>query len=280
MHQWQNVQISKDGRYRIEGIPSGPLEVHAIAKDSDAAPLDLTIEIPEQPRQIERDLVLPRGLIVTGRVVDGATGQGVAKASIRYEPKPENSRTPTVFGFMKETDADGRFRIVVPAGPVLFTSRASRRSTRHCTASPSASPADPQVSREVKGQAGQTVSTADFRLSRAPGVVLHVVDPSGRPVPNARVDIREMGRWPNSEPGRTDSQGHHDVVGLAAGQVTVLDISSDNPPLGATIEVEADRNGGSKTVNVRLEPLVTLSGASSTRRVDLLPARWFTFTVT
>ena len=174
----ERARSSKDGRYRIEGIPSGPLEVHAIAKDSDAAPLDLTIEIPEQPRQIEHDLILPRGLIVTGRVVDGTTGQGVAKASIRFEPKPENSRAPTVFGFMKETDADGRFRIAVPpgSGTVLLQSVPPTYPPLH-------RPAPGRARRSAGQSRGQGPGRSDGRDRRLPALACTWRRaPRGRPV--------------------------------------------------------------------------------------------------
>ncbi len=267
VHGWQNVTTGNDGRYRIEGIRSGPLEVHAIAKDSDAAPLDLTLEIPESPKQIERDLILPRGLLLTGRVVDGRTGHGVEKAIIRFDPKIEDRRTPTIFGFLKATDANGRYRLAVPPGrgtvhlqSVPPSYPPPRRQAIAATAGPFGEAADPQLA-EVNGQGGETVEIADFRLSRAPGLVLHVIDPSGRPVPNARVEICDMSRRPINEPGRTDAQGRYEAVGLAPGQVTVLDISADNPPLGTTVEVDTGQSSGEpKTLNVRLEPLVTLSG--------------------
>jgi beta-lactamase regulating signal transducer with metallopeptidase domain len=93
------------------------------------------------------------------------------------------------------------------------------------------------------------------------GVVLHVVDPSGRPVANARVEIRDLNRFQRNEVGRTDAQGRYEAVGLAPGQVTIVDISADDPPLGATVEVEAVQGGDSpKPAEVRLHPLVVLSG--------------------
>ena len=51
LYQWKNVKTVEHGRYRIEGITSGPLELHAIAADSSSAPLDITVAIPEEPRQ-------------------------------------------------------------------------------------------------------------------------------------------------------------------------------------------------------------------------------------
>jgi hypothetical protein len=275
--RWTDVKVDDDGRYRIEKITSGPLEVHAIADHSDAAPLDITLEIPEQPKQIERDLVLARALIVIGRVVDGTTGQGVEKATIRFDPKFEHVHTPSIFGFSRETDADGRFRLSVPAGSGTVHLQTAPPSYPPLRAQSPGEPPDERLTREVKGQAGQTVKTEDFRLVRVPGVVLRVMNKSDLPVANARVEIRDMNRLPGTEPGRTDAQGRYEVAGLAPGQITILDISSDNPPLGGVVEIDTERGRDtSKELEVRLEPLVTLSGASSTRMVGQLPAQSFT----
>jgi protocatechuate 3,4-dioxygenase beta subunit len=261
LHRSKIMKADEEGRYRIEGLTAGPLELHAIARGSDTAPIDLTVEIPEEPKEFARDLALPRGLVVTGRVVDGSTGRGVEKVQVDFSPDPEPGRIPTLFGFIRETDAEGRFRLVVPPG----------RGTLHLRSIPPAfppmrlratgTPPDPQMSRVVEGQGGQTVAVAEFRLARAPGVVLRVLDPSGHPVANARVDLRDINRWSRNEPGRTDAQGRFEAVGLAPGQTAVFDIVATDAPLGATIEVEAEPAGGKgKTVDVQLQTLGSLSG--------------------
>jgi protocatechuate 3,4-dioxygenase beta subunit len=259
----KQVKAGEDGRYRLEGLTSGPLEVHASVYRSDAAPLDVTVEIPEEPKQFERDLVLPRGLVVTGRVVDGATGRGVEKASIDFAPKPVEGRTPTHYGFSRETDSDGRFRLVVPPGRGTLTLRSVPPAYPAPEGRFIGQTADPQLSREVEGRGGQTVAVADIRLTRTRGVVLRVVDPSGKPVAGARVDVRDINRWPwfNTRPGHTDAQGRYEAIGLPPGHATVLDITADAPPLGATVEIDAEPAGGApKTLGVRLDPLVSLSG--------------------
>jgi uncharacterized GH25 family protein len=265
LHHSRPVKADPDGRYRIEGLAAGPLELHAISGGSDAAPLDLTVEIPDEPREETRDLTLPRGLVVTGRVFDGATGQGVAKAGVAFTPDPVAGRKPTVFGFSKETDAEGRFRLVVPPGRGTLQLRSTPPGFPPLPRLTIGTPPDPQLARDVEGQGGQTVEAAEFRLTRAAGLVLRVLDPAGRPVANARVDVRDINRWPRNEPGRTDAQGRFEAVGLAPGQTTVFDVIADDAPLGATIEIDAEpapagAGGIGKTVDVTLQALGSLSG--------------------
>ena len=119
---------------------------------------------------------------------------------------------------------------------------------------------DPKYAKAVEGVGGQKVAVADFKLARAPRVTLHVVDPSGKPVGNARVDVREL-RWPGSEPGKTDANGNYQAVTLTPGLTTVYDITVENPPLGATVEVKGGPLGGAtQTLEVKLQPLVSLTG--------------------
>lgn len=263
-HAWTDTgKVGDDGVYRIEGLTSGAAEVHASLEGSDVAPLDLKVEIPDEPKEVRRDLVLPRGLIVTGRVIDGATGRGVAKAAVDFRATPTPGRMPSFFGFSKETDADGRFRLVVPptAGTVTLVSVPPDYPALERGITGQA--ANPQWSRAVDGRGAQTVAVADFRMSSSRGLVLQAVDPAGRPVPKARVDVRDFNRWPENRPGSADEQGRYEATGLPPGQTTVVDVTSEELRLGATVEVDvppADRPGPGKSIEVRLRPLVALSG--------------------
>jgi hypothetical protein len=70
------------------------------------------------------DIELKRGVVVTGRVYDKATGKGVGDCSVRFTPLPEN-KTPNTEGLTlySTTGGDGRFRLVSIPGPgVLLVS--------------------------------------------------------------------------------------------------------------------------------------------------------------
>jgi RNA polymerase sigma factor (sigma-70 family) len=264
IHDGMVINADLEGRFRIEGLVAGKLELHATSADaqSEACPAGIQIEIPETQREIEQTIRLPRGLIVTGRVVDGTNGKGVSKALLRFNPKYEPNETPTVFDFSKETDADGRFRLVVPAGrgrlvlqtfPLEFP-QPERRSTGQAE--------DPKFSREVAGRAGQTVLVADFKLARGRRVVIHAVGAAGQPLAGARLDIRDPNRPFDAAPGHTDNEGRFTVTGLSSEQSTVVDVIDIKASLGATVEIpDADSGGANgRELEVRLEPLVSLAG--------------------
>jgi hypothetical protein len=83
---------------------------------STAAPVDTLVEIPEEPAETEYNVILPRGLVLRGRVVDATSGRGVDQAKVSSEPKPEDHRPRSMFSFTTATDAEGRYRLAVPPG--------------------------------------------------------------------------------------------------------------------------------------------------------------------
>ena len=257
-----NLVTDEDGKFRIEGIPAGKLELHAMAFGSDAAPFDGEVTVPEAPGEFRRDLPLPRGMILEGRVVEGATGGGIEKVQVYYVPKYEADQKPTLFGLNRATGPDGRFRLVVPPGRGILDLRAIPPGFPQPDRRVFGEPGTPRFSKEVEGRGGQAIELADFKLSRGGIVTLRVVDPDGRPVPDAQVDIRDLDRGFNQKPGRTDAGGRFAVIGLESGKETVVDVLAEGRKLGATVEVTdpgAAVDDG-VTLEVRLQPCVTIAG--------------------
>ena len=184
------------------------------------------------------------------------------KAVVEFHPKYGADQTPTVFGFSRETDALGHFRLAVPPGRGTIVLRTfpldfPQPERRHV-----GQPEDPGFSREVEGRASQTLEVAEFKLTRGREMVLRVLDALGQPLSGARIDVRDQNRPPNTAPGRTDAQGRYTVVGLSSEQSTVIDVIDANESLGATVEIpEAGTNGAKGAdLDVRLQPLLSLSG--------------------
>jgi hypothetical protein len=79
--------------------------------------------VGEQP--IRADVELTRGVVVTGRVRDKATGKGVAGCTILFIALPENRMAKTEGLFLATTSgADGRFRLVTVPGPGVLLAQA------------------------------------------------------------------------------------------------------------------------------------------------------------
>ncbi len=81
------------------------------------------------------DVELRRGIVITGRVIDSATGKGI-NSGIRFDPLPGNkyANEPGYdfhrhSGVMESTDAEARFRIVEIPGPGVLIVQASHMET-------------------------------------------------------------------------------------------------------------------------------------------------------
>ncbi len=256
------LKTDADGRFRADGLVDGKLEVHAILVGSNAAQLDAQIEIPETPAETEHTFALPRGMIVSGRVIDAKTGAGVEKALVEFSEVPDPGKPPIFFTPSAETDSQGRYRLVVPAGRGLVVVQTipatfAQPDQRHV-----GQPPDPKFSREASGEAGQAVEVADFKLERGRQVVLKVLDADSRPIADAQVEIQDFGRPPESRAGRTGADGRTTLGGLSLEASTVVDIIAADRSLGATIEIpdEASAGAAKGEFEVRLVPLVSLVG--------------------
>jgi protocatechuate 3,4-dioxygenase beta subunit len=264
IHGGTVINTDQNGRFQIEGLVAGKLELHVGPNSSDtgAVAVAIEIEMPATPKETQRTINLPRGLVVTGRVVESATGAGVEKALVDFTPKPEPGRTAPLLSFSKETGPDGRFQLVVPPSRGTVVLRkfppAFPAPERRYTGQPE----DPSYSREVEGRGGQTIDVADFKLTKGREVVLRVVDPDGRPLAGARVDVRDPNRLFNATPGRSDETGHYTIGGLAPDQSTVVDVIDAKESLGATVEIPDAEAVGAKRgeLEVGLQPLLSLSG--------------------
>ncbi len=278
-----NITVDDNGLFRIEGLAAGKIELHAHHFSSNAAPRVAQIEIPETPTEIERTITLPPGLIITGRVVDEATGQPVAKAMVDFTPAPDPKAPLSSFALWKETDRDGKFRLVLPPGrgtiflrtiPIQFP-----QPEREFTGQPK----DPRLNREVSGAGGQTVDIGDFKLAAGRTIVLRVVDPDGQPMPDAEILVRDPNRmFDKTGPAHSDAAGRATLGGLPIETSTIVDIIAMKRSLGAMVEVPdaASAGANNREIEARLQPLLSLSGACSTKPANPSPVPSFTCTAT
>src|SRR5262249_4419917 len=118
------VTTDQEGRYRLVGLPKGPGNEIAVRSD-DLPYLRATAAVPDTPElePVTVDFALQRGVWVTGRVTDKATGEPVA-AGVEYyalvdNPNLKNTRLngPNWYG----TKDDGSYRALALPGPGLIT---------------------------------------------------------------------------------------------------------------------------------------------------------------
>jgi protocatechuate 3,4-dioxygenase beta subunit len=109
------------GHYRLAGMRAG-LEGYLLQVN---APRELPligrwVRITPTPdrKPMRVDVELTRGVVVTGRVYDKATGKGVRDCSVRFSPAPDNKAGKTEgLALYGSSGEDGRFRLVTIPGP-------------------------------------------------------------------------------------------------------------------------------------------------------------------
>jgi hypothetical protein len=124
-----NAVSDADGRFRLVGLSRlKEYRLHA-TPDVKSPWLRRSLRVPDAAgvQPIRADIELVRGLTVTGRVIDRATGKGV-KSGIRFVPLPGNKYfdKPGYDSYrfdrsMQATNAAGQFRLpIIPGGGVLL----------------------------------------------------------------------------------------------------------------------------------------------------------------
>jgi hypothetical protein len=117
------------GRYEIRGARKASSYGLSVKRDAAAGLLGRTVEAADTPayEPVTADIAVARGVVLTGRLTDGATGKpvrGFACAGVLFDnpfvkDRPELA-TPDCYGDWAYTDQGGVYRTVVPPGPVLL----------------------------------------------------------------------------------------------------------------------------------------------------------------
>jgi hypothetical protein len=123
----------KDGHYKLEGVPK--MKQYLLnawpPRGSSWLATGARRDDEEGLRPFRIDFTVARGIVVSGRVIDRATGKGV-RGGIRFVPLPSNKYAGKpgydYYNYSRtmgdDTDADGRFKLAVPPGPGVLMAQA------------------------------------------------------------------------------------------------------------------------------------------------------------
>jgi len=129
------TRTGPDGRFRLVGMPKGVgNELHVTPDDEQPYFMqEVAVPDPTGMGPVEVEVKLTRGLWITGRVTNKATGEPVY-GRLHYLPFLDNAAAVAAFGLIGgiarvpggamaqmhyKTDADGRFRLVGLPGPAI-----------------------------------------------------------------------------------------------------------------------------------------------------------------
>jgi RNA polymerase sigma factor (sigma-70 family) len=276
-------QADAQGRFQLSPFPGQELVV--VAYPAEGAPylnLQQTLKWPAGRPRRALDFPLPRGVLVTGQVVEEATGQPVAGARVEYRPRwADNSPTHTAkdgsvteWGWLDtQTRPDGTFQIVVHPGPGWLLVKGPGSEYVHVEVSAgqlagektAGTPYFPDalVPLDLKPDAG--VPRVVARLRRGVLVRGSVLGNTGQPVASAFVLAptyvpREFELRGDALPVR---QGRFEVPGCDPDKTVPLLFYDTHNLQGAFVEL-SPKQAAVEPVQVRLAPC----GSASVRFVD------------
>jgi RNA polymerase sigma factor (sigma-70 family) len=124
----QAATSDAQGRYRILGLRKAPQYTLNVTAPSDAPLMGRWVKVADAVglEAIHTDVELVRGVVITGRVYNKATGQSV-KSQVHFAPLPENkfaaksAAENTAYAFSED---DGRFHLVTVPGPGVLLAQA------------------------------------------------------------------------------------------------------------------------------------------------------------
>ncbi len=219
---------------------------------------------PAGAKFLEKNLALPRGRLLRGRVQNADTGKPVAGASIVYQPKPGNPHNRNKYELRNRvlTDKDGQFTITGLAGEGVLVAEGPSPDYRRVTL-----PRDDTnrgmdlfphgFARTNVPEKGEPVP-ATIELRKGVTLEARVVQPNGNPVPWIYAGCRRMNavqidRWQTSQ---RFEKGLFRLTGADPEQTYRVFFIHPELHLGAVADLKYD----GKPAEVRLEPTASVRG--------------------
>ena len=198
---WTSVAARTDaqGRFRLVGLPKGEVYQITANEDNGAVPpflgARITVTDTEGLKPIETTLELPRGVAVTGRLIDTATGRPVRASEFQYFALATNPNKGVSSQRLKDP-ADATFRMTVTPGQGTIYARASGEDQPYTRARLRKADEGKGIDetllsfhhtyRIINVPADAESFHVDLELTRGTTRKGRVVDPDGKPVAGAR----------------------------------------------------------------------------------------------
>jgi len=222
-----------DGSFRLDAIDPGTYRVTARARGYGAGEA-YPVAVRENEQDPELELILERGWIMRGRLVD-PQGRGVPGALVVVAPQgtAESGYLPA------QTDGTGRFRITAPAdGPVSVAAISPRFA--------------PAVQHDVEQPPNEDGFEVVLQAGTGGTIRVRVVHRGGAPVPGAQIAFRPVPLFPGCDvvmernrPRTTDTDGTTFVTMLYPGVYLVSVVDRRNVP---AVQVSVDEGTESNVV--------------------------------
>jgi RNA polymerase sigma factor (sigma-70 family) len=240
-----------EGRYSFAHIPAGSYTLSFKAGTQAYLPVQGMVQVPRtgKPEFVYR---LPRGTLISGRIVDAETGQGIAGAYVSCLANAEVVDGLQIQSPTTQTDRQGCFQMAVPPGQRNLLALAENLGCGYLE----------RTTQMVDIKRGRPQTDLKLALRPSPVLAGQVLDPAGAPVAGARVAVERLG-----DPGVawqavvTDLQGRFRLTRLAVAGPYMCVATHRGRKLGGRTPVCPTADGKPPgPVAIRLGPLGAVAG--------------------
>jgi RNA polymerase sigma factor (sigma-70 family) len=277
-HTAVTARTDAAGRFRLEGVPKGEFYQIQVNPRQGIDPFLRRWEIiddTEGLKPIEVAVEVPQGVIVTGRLIDKATGRVVPPGEVEYTKAPDNVANGDSLGFSRL--ADGAFGLTVPPGRGMIAGAAAVEGTIDPYVAAHLKAADRRENtiedrlypHKLVGQnnyrfidvpAGSGPLAVDLELTRGPSRAGRLTGPDGLPVVGALAYGLSSCDWGGTQRSRALDADTFEVGGLEPGHPRLLVFTHAARKLvGATVLKDEDLKS-SAPLEVKLVPAGAITG--------------------
>jgi beta-lactamase regulating signal transducer with metallopeptidase domain/protocatechuate 3,4-dioxygenase beta subunit len=267
------TQTDAAGHFRVSDKVGEMYFVH-VSPRPDSGYLSQYVHVarwPQGAKTLVCDFKLARGALIHGRVLDGASGEPIAGASVEYHPSPKNPNLKTgnrgtSYEFRNPvlTDGEGRFKLVGLQGAGYLTVETPQRIYIR---KPLEEEQDPNARAMPMGYtpidlappAGANKEVV-IRLQRGRTVALQAVGPQGERLPavTAAWQGRDALHGETWNHGESFPQGTIVLRDVDPERTTRVFMIDPQRKIGAACDITAQTPAG--PVEVRLQPCATITG--------------------
>jgi beta-lactamase regulating signal transducer with metallopeptidase domain len=273
-------ETDKDGRFRIDGLPSGGKKLLDLYPGKDQPYLvsrGIEVQTASGAKPAETEIKLHRGMFARGKVTDAETG-APADAVVQYRPLLSNESArdfgydPNLIHFdlvdaSQRTNEKGEFQTVVIPGRGVLSVQCVQTS-EYCVGLGSdkielkadglmatynfMSPKFFNCVAEIDVPASAEVVHHDFQISHGQNVTINVQDPQGQPIRGVRASGLAPRGMPDDGGSSTSSL---EFKALAPGETRRVLLLHKERRLGLITTVSAsEKAAGNSPRTVTLQP--------------------------
>jgi RNA polymerase sigma factor (sigma-70 family) len=259
------------GRYRVSGhAATSKLFGYSVTAYPPADSGYVAVSVrhdkdwPVGAKFLEKNLALPRGKLLRGRVLDADTGKPVVGASIVYQPKRGNPHYRGSYELRNRvlTDNNGQFTITGLAGEGVLVAEGPSPDYQRVTLPRGdtnwSMDLFPHGYTRINAPEKGEPTPATIALPKGVTLEARIVRPDGSPVPWIAASARELNaiqidRWPTS---KRFEKGLFRLTGADPDRTYRVFFIHPELHLGAVADLKYD----GKPAEVRLEPTASVHG--------------------